>query len=270
MAEKSSNFDARFRRPSAPSSHPLPTPPAPYPLSTQVGTADLISLPPEAMQLNPAIQGIARQLIASKRRVGEEILTAARLIAAARAQTEHGMWLLFLQVTNTGEDTAERLLNIHARAEQLQAFGEAITCGWLTESAAWRLAQPSTPNTIIDQVLALPEPPTVRQIEATLRAAKRAQHATGPGAARDAHIPPRGGICADTVPALRADQEATVVNASATTEPLPPEMRVHIPALTALAERYSADPTRLSAQDRDLLTPLAHHLATLLRRLTGE
>lgn len=90
------------------------------------------------------------------------------MLNQARDLTEHGDWLLFLRITNTSPDTAERLMNIQTRAMQSAAFGDAIARGWLTESAAWRLARPSTPEMVIQHVLALPEPPTVREVEAAV------------------------------------------------------------------------------------------------------
>jgi chromosome partitioning protein len=103
----------------------------PYPLST-MAAPHLIALPPDAEQLSGALQEIARNYLTARRRTGESLLDAARWLSEARAEAQHGDWLIFLRITGTSPDSAEQLLHIHARATAYPQFAEAIRSGWLT------------------------------------------------------------------------------------------------------------------------------------------
>ncbi len=143
----------------------------------QVGQAAAVrepELPPQLGLLSPQLQEYARQYIGARRRSGEALLDAARWLTEARRSAEHGEWQLFLEATSTSSDTAERLLNIHARAIENPQFAEAVARNWLGQSAAALLARPSTPPEIVDQVLQSDTRPTTANIEQHLKAARSA------------------------------------------------------------------------------------------------
>src|SRR5438105_9847705 len=58
-----------------------------YPLST-AAAPDAIELPPEAAQLVPLLQQIARNYITARRRTGESLLESARWLNEAREQAQ--------------------------------------------------------------------------------------------------------------------------------------------------------------------------------------
>jgi hypothetical protein len=151
-----------------------------YPISTRA--ADTV-LPAEAGVLSERLQEIARQYIGARQRSGEALLEAARWLSEARAEAQHGEWRVFLEATNTSDDTAERLLNIHRQAMQNPQFAESIRVNWLGQSVAALLAQPSTPPEIVAEVLDSPEPPTVVGVRKKISQGR--QKSAGPQPARD-------------------------------------------------------------------------------------
>lgn len=132
-----------------------------YPVSTR---SDAPELPALAGTLSERMQEIARQYVGARRRSGEALLEAARWLSEARTEALHGEWGTFLEATNTSDDAAERLLNIHRQAMQNPQFAEAVRTDWIGQSAAALLAQPSTPPEVVAEVLASPEPPTVAEV----------------------------------------------------------------------------------------------------------
>lgn len=129
-------------------------------------------LPAQASALRAPLQEIARSYIGARKRSGEALLDAARWLTEARELAEHGEWQLFLDATSTSSDTAERLLNIHARALENPQFADAIARNWLGQSTAALLARPSTPPEVIDEVLQSDEAPTKVSVEQRLKAGK--------------------------------------------------------------------------------------------------
>ena len=131
-------------------------------------------LPERAGALPEPLQVIARQYIGARRKSGEALLDSCRWLSEARQIAKHGEWKIFLEATGTSDDTAERLLNIHAQAMQNPQFADFVRTQWIGQSAAALLAAPSTPPQIIDQVLDSPEPPTVADIKSAIKEAKQA------------------------------------------------------------------------------------------------
>jgi hypothetical protein len=141
-----------------------------YPISTR--TADP-ELPAQAGMLSERLQDLARQYLGARRRSGEALLEAARWLSEARAEAQHGEWQTFLEATNTSDDTAERLLNIHRQAMQNPQFAEAVRTNVIGQSVAALLAQSSTPPEIVAEVLDSPEPPSVAQVQKKIRHARQ-------------------------------------------------------------------------------------------------
>jgi len=156
------------------------SPTIPYPISTRASDPDL---PPQAGMLSDRLQMIAREYIGARRRSGESLLDAARWLSEARAEAQRGEWQVFLEATNTSDDTAERLLNIHTQAMQNPQFAESVRTNWIGQSVAALLARPSTPPEIVGEVLASPEPPTVAEVQRKIRQGRQAPAAPEP--ARD-------------------------------------------------------------------------------------
>lgn len=128
-----------------------------------------------AGNLSSCLHHLAQCYIAARRRTGEAILEAAHYLSEARQVAQHGEWHLFLQTTGTSEDTAERLLHIHHLAMQNAQFADAVRCDWLSETVAALLARPSTPPSVIEEVLSASHPPSTRQVARAIQGTKRAK-----------------------------------------------------------------------------------------------
>jgi len=142
----------------------------PYRLSTTISAPEL---PERAGALPERLQDIAREYIGARHKSGHALLEAARWLSEARMEAKHGEWKVFLDATGTSDDTAERLLNIHAQAMQNPQFADFVRTQWIGQSAAALLSAPSTPPEIIDQVLRAPDPPTVASIKSAIKDAKQ-------------------------------------------------------------------------------------------------
>jgi hypothetical protein len=131
-------------------------------------------LPESASVLPPALQDLARTYIAARGRVGGALLDMAAAIHTARQAAAHGEWLPFLAAIELSPDQAERMIRTHARAINDVTYADAVRRDFLSASAAALLAQPSTPQSVIDDVLSQPTPPTHRQITTAIKDAKSA------------------------------------------------------------------------------------------------
>ncbi|MEN9935859.1 MAG: hypothetical protein RLZZ387_2438, partial [Chloroflexota bacterium] len=166
-----------------------PAAPGATPAAIQKGTPYQVAAPavvePELLAqagaMSAPLQEIARRYIGARRRSGEALLEAARWLSEARALAAHGEWQVFLSATATTDDTAERLLNIHTLAMQNPQFADSVARNWLGQSAASLLARPSTPSEVVETVLAGERPPTVAEVERTVRQARKAPPEPGGG-----------------------------------------------------------------------------------------
>ena len=140
---------------------------ASYALSTAVPLADL---PPEAPELGDQLQVLARQFLGARRRLGQALLDAANTMQQARDAADEGQWLIFLRVTQTSPDLAERLINIHLVGARDPLFKEAVTRGFLNQSVASELARASIPPEVRIALLTAPEPPPVEDVRRAIRA----------------------------------------------------------------------------------------------------
>ena len=129
--------------------------------------------------LSEPLQAVARNYLGAKRRMEESLLEAARWLAEARMQCKQGEWGMFLAATRTSEGTAKRLLNIHDAAQRSPVLADAIGRG-LSATAAAELAQPSTSDDLLEQLLTQEQLPTLEEV----RAAKSAKLAEKSPAAR--------------------------------------------------------------------------------------
>lgn len=128
-----------------------------------------VSLPPEARKLGERLLDIARNYILARRRRGEALLDAASWLNEARTVADEGRWYLFLDVTGTSPDVAERLLNIHLAASRDARFAEAVINGHLNQTVAGLLARPSTPLEVVDVLLESDAPPRVSDVQRAIR-----------------------------------------------------------------------------------------------------
>jgi hypothetical protein len=121
--------------------------------------------------LRQPLRKIGVDYLAARRRSGTALLESAGRLAEARAEAQNGEWLAFLKVTGTGPDTAERLLHVHALAQEMPHFA-----AWVErtneQSLAYELARPSTPRSVVEQVIAMDVPPTVAELSALKRRAQ--------------------------------------------------------------------------------------------------
>jgi hypothetical protein len=143
---------------------------APYALSTSVPIEDL---PPEAQSLGTQLYDVARRYVGARRRSGEALLDAVRCLNEARVLADEGTWYLFLQVTQTSADVAERLLNIHIATQRDPRFEAAIVRGFLNQTVAGELARPSTPPEVVERLLEAEQPPRVADIKRAVRELKQ-------------------------------------------------------------------------------------------------
>jgi hypothetical protein len=143
---------------------------APYVLSTSVPIEEL---PAEAHGLGTQLYEVARRYIGARRRSGEALLDAVRCLNEARLLADEGTWYLFLQVTQTSTDVAERLLNIHIATQRDPRFEAAIVRGFFNQTVAGELARPSTPREVIQQLLEAEQPPRVADVKRAMRELKQ-------------------------------------------------------------------------------------------------
>jgi hypothetical protein len=247
------------------------------------GQPEEVELPVAAQALSAKVRDLARRFVGTRRRLGIELLEAARLIAEARALTGHGQWQIFLEATATGDDIAERLINIAGRCAELPDYEEAIRNGRLSESVAWRLAQPSVPLEAVAEVLSEERPLTVRFVKQQLRSLRRPRRAD---ADRGSTRPPRGFSWnpEGNIPPAQEDQIPIRIGIWPPTptgagsfggfpEP-PPRTIVSLSEedwsaaqrLTELLEGCAAGVELLSPADWEVLEPLAKVLARVKRR----
>jgi hypothetical protein len=245
------------------------------------GQPEQVELPAAAQALSAKVRDLARRFVGTRRRLGSELLEAARLIAEARALTGHGQWQIFLEATGTTPDTADRLLNISERSFQLPDFETALRNGRLSESVAWRLAQPSVSPETVAEVLSSEEPLSVRFVVQQLRSLRRPRR-TGGGDSRsprgaswtaegnvppvqEGQIPTRGGIWSPSPSGPGAfggfpePPPRTIVSLSE-------EDWLAAERLTELLEGCAAGAEMLSPADWEVLEPLAKVLARVKRR----
>ncbi|NJO82188.1 MAG: hypothetical protein HC828_04850 [Blastochloris sp.] len=116
----------------------------------------------------------------------------ARWMHEARMQAAEGEWHMFLTATHTGEDTSERLINVHRLAERHPLFAELVRRGTFSFSVAWRLARPNVPPLVVDAACQSDEVLTVTAINQAIRDAKYVMV--------DGESPPRGGLLSDSAP----------------------------------------------------------------------
>lgn len=223
-----------------------------YQLSTTVKPTEL---PPEAQALGPQLYEIARKYVGARRRSGEALLEAARWLSDARRIAEEGTWYLFLQVTGTNRDVAERLLNIHLLAARRPDFAAAVIEGRLNQSVAALLARPSTPQTALDVVLAEQEPLSVATAQRLIRTARQGQEPD--------HHP------VDTVDnPLLAGSSPRTAHLSADGA-LSLQERAMIAQVTTVLQRVAAAGGPLVVAELALLAPLVDALQQLLEQPGG-
>jgi hypothetical protein len=145
---------------------------APYALSTSVQLEDL---PVEAQALGAQLYDVARRYVGARRRSGEALLDAVRCLNEARVLADEGTWYLFLQVTQTSADVAERLLNIHTATQRDPRFEAAVVRGFLNQTVAGELARPSTPPEVVQRLLEAEQPPRVADVKRAVRELKQAR-----------------------------------------------------------------------------------------------
>lgn len=119
--------------------------------------------------LAPQLQLLATLYMAARQRSGQALLEAAGYLSQAREKAGHGEWYAFLQRTNTTHNTADRLLDIHAKATTDQAFADAVKNNHLNMSTAALLAQPSTPADVVEAVLSAEEVPSYRAVDTMIK-----------------------------------------------------------------------------------------------------
>jgi len=125
--------------------------------------------PPLLGTLSAGVLRLARQYLAARRRSGEALLEAARILSMAREAAQHGEWQTFLEATHTSADTAEGLLRIYAESQADPAFAEAVRSNWLSQSAAALVARESTPDAARERILAGVEAPSAREVRAIIK-----------------------------------------------------------------------------------------------------
>jgi hypothetical protein len=142
---------------------------------------ELVAMAPAAPILSPQMQTYAQGYIDARKRAGDALLDQARFLALARDAAQYGEWGVFLEATQTSEDWAGRLLNIHDTAERDPKFAAAIRSNFLNLSTAYELS--SAPADLRDRLLEAAEAPlTVKSIRDEKRAANSAtSRSLGPG-----------------------------------------------------------------------------------------
>jgi hypothetical protein len=132
-----------------------------------------VVLPAEASKLGHELQEIARNYLMARRRRGEALLDAATWLSQARSIADEGRWYLFLEVTGTSHDVAERLLNIHLAAQRDSRFREAVISGHFNQSVAALVARPSTPPSLLDTMLESTCSPRISDVQRAMLTIQR-------------------------------------------------------------------------------------------------
>ncbi len=225
-----------------------PTQPAIYQLSTSALPSEL---PTEAEALGAPLYELARRYVGARRRSGEALIEACRWLNDARQIAEEGTWYLFLRVTETSEDVAERLLNIHLLASRHPSVEAGIINGRINQSVAALLARPSTPSEVIEEVLTDSAPLSVATIQRSIRAARqRPQENHHP--VDNVETPLIAGL-----PVARVDEMVSIAQISH-------EEHATIEQATRIVRRLTEMQVKLSDGDRTTLTRLADAITKLL------
>ena len=192
-----------------------------------------VALPPEAAMLTDQLRELAVRVLGARRRLGDALLDACRWLSEARAAAEEGQWYVFLRVTGTSPDSAENLLNIHARVRQNTAFAEKIRSGWLNQTVAGELAKPATPPEVLQQLLERAEPPRVVDVKRARRILPQA---------RDAYHIVDNPNYSGSPPVLSAPLDSDIAQAGQTTlAALLAEVATSLEAIAAQAHTLSSD-----------------------------
>jgi hypothetical protein len=252
------------------------TSPAPFPFSTAVAPHS-IQLPPEANELDDPERELARSFLTAWRRTGEFLLEAARWMSEARARVEHGRWGLWLRVVGVSDDLSENLRNLHARANQLPRYAEAVRTGQLGATSAYLLAPASVPDELVMEVLEAPAPIPTKMLERRLRDYRRHRRAGGEmtpaelAAAlehdasqipRYAESTPRAAPDTGQIPRYAESDPRAALDAA----PLGEALRGVVREMTATVRGLSQTPQLLTPEDWAALAELAQ----ALRELQGQ
>jgi hypothetical protein len=130
-----------------------------------------IDAPPVAV-LSVQMQTYAQGYIDARKRAGYAWLDMGRFLSEARAEAKHGEWSVFLEATQTGEDSAKRLIAIYAQSLHDQRFADAMRANFLSVATGYELI--SAPADVQTRLLSGDTPPTQRQIRDEKQTAKSA------------------------------------------------------------------------------------------------
>ncbi|MBX0329883.1 hypothetical protein K2Z83_19650 [Oscillochloris sp. ZM17-4] len=219
-----------------------------YQLSTSTPPDEL---PAEAQDLGAQLYELARRYVGARRRSGEALIEAGRWLSEARQIAEEGTWYLFLRITETSEDVAERLLNIHLLASRHPSFEAAIIQGRINQSVAALLARPSTPSDVLDVVLADSAPLSVAAVQRSIKAARHGQQQN--------HHPVE-----NVDNPLIAGAPANQLNPTATGAQISPDEQATIAQAMRIVLRLTEMRHPISNTDRNALLSLSDALTRLL------
>ena len=219
-----------------------------YQLSTPTADRDL---PDQADQLSESLRTIARYVLAARQARGESLLEEARWMHEARLQAQEGDWHTFLAATATGEDTAERLINVHRLAERHPMFAELVRRGTFSFSVAWRLARPTVPPQVVEAACQSDAVLTVTAINQAIRDAKYV--------IVDGESPPRGGLSPQAAPVITRPTPMS----------LAPDVHQQIANLVDRVDAYTDEQAQLSPDDLAVLTQLAQRVQRLQHQQTA-
>src|SRR5262245_31469354 len=79
--------------------------------------AEIVAVEAAPPLLSAPLEDLARQYVQARRRNGESLLEMAACLAKAKEQANYGEWKIWLDATQTSQEAARRLANIHRRAE---------------------------------------------------------------------------------------------------------------------------------------------------------
>lgn len=235
-----------------------------YELSTNVidVAPSSVALPSEADTLSESLRELAVRFIGTRRRIGEALLEACHYMSKARDAAEEGQWYLFLQVTGTSPDSAATLINIHYRAAQYPAFAERIRSGWLSQTVAGELAKPSTPPSLIEQMLEREAPPRVADV-------KRARRSP-PSAREEHHEHVDNPNCSgSSKPQAHLAEPLEGGRGAFAIEPLPITSQLHEVAVSLEAIASQESPIRIDEPLLTILERIEQATKEIRQRLSG-
>lgn len=126
---------------------------------------DVAPIEPDA-PLTSILEIKVEMFLDARRRVGQGVLDAARVVTEARAIAVHGQWGPWLKAVGLSPAAAERLLAMHRHGQHNALYAQKVREGFFSLSVAGEIPQSADPQALLERLLAFELPPTVAEVRA--------------------------------------------------------------------------------------------------------